>query len=76
MIMTNVNESNVEFLGCVASLQVAPYIDVIVADNASDQVRCGDTLCPLSGHKHAWNVNIKDSSEEQQFHYDGFLWDQ
>lgn len=50
--MTNVNESNIQLSGCVASLQVASNIDVVVSDDASDQIRRGDALGPLSGHKH------------------------
>lgn len=37
--MTNVNESNIQLSGCVASLQVASNIDVVVSDDASDQIR-------------------------------------
>lgn len=52
IIMTDVNESNIQLSGCVASLQVASNIDVVVSDDTSDQIRCGDALGPLSGHKH------------------------
>lgn len=47
------DKTNIKFLCCVASLQVAPNIDVIISDDASDQIGRGDALCPLSGHKHS-----------------------
>ena len=50
---TDINESDVQFSGGVASLQVASNIDVIISDDAGDKIRRGDALCPLSGHKHA-----------------------
>lgn len=62
--MANINESNIQLLCRVASLQVASYVDVIVSDDASDDVRCGDALRPCSGHKHAWHLNKKDNNKE------------
>jgi len=52
-VLVLVNESNIQFSGCVSSLQVASDIDIVISDDTSDQVRCGDTLCPLGGHKHS-----------------------
>lgn len=51
--MAHINESNIQLLCCVASLEVASYVDVIVSDDAGNNVRCGDALRPCSGHKHA-----------------------
>lgn len=51
---SDLEEPHVQFTGCVASLQVPSDVDVIVSNDASDQVRRGDALCPLSGHKHSW----------------------
>lgn len=51
---TYVNEANIQFSSRVASLQVTPHVDVVVSDDASDQIRCGDALGPLGGHKHTW----------------------
>lgn len=62
--MANINESNIQLLCRVASLQVASYVDVIVSDNAGDDVRCGDALRPCSGHKHAWHLNKKGNNKE------------
>lgn len=57
--MSDFDESNVQLLRRVASLQVASYIDVIVSDDAGDDVRCGDALRPRGGHEHAWHVNTR-----------------
>lgn len=50
--VTYVNEADVEFLGCVSSLQVASDVNIIVTDDACDDVRGGDALCPLGRGKH------------------------
>lgn len=47
-----VDEADVELLGCVSSLQVTSDVHVVVADDACDDVRGGDALCPLGGSKH------------------------
>lgn len=48
-----IDEADVELLGRVAALQVASHVHVIVADDARDDVRGGDSLCPLGRRKHA-----------------------
>lgn len=50
---THINEADVKLLGSVASLQVASHVQVVVPDDACDDVRGGDALCPLCGCKHA-----------------------
>jgi len=57
-VLVLVNESNIQFSGCVSSLQVASDIDVVVSDDTSDQIRCGDALRPLSGHKHSCFLDV------------------
>lgn len=47
-----VDEADVEFLRRVASLQVPPDVNVVVTDDARDDVRGGNALRPLSWGKH------------------------
>lgn len=48
-----IDEADVELLGSVSSLQVASHVHVLIADDARDDVRGGDALCPLGGSEHA-----------------------
>lgn len=65
VFMPYINESNIQFPSCVASLQVASNVDVIVSDDPSDQIRCGDAFSPLRGHKHPWCWNINTLLNKQ-----------
>lgn len=67
LIISNVYESDIQLSGRVASLQVAADVDVVVSDDASDEVRCGDALCPLSGHKHAFGERTDTGDVSEQW---------
>lgn len=58
VVLLLVNEADIEFLGCVSSLQVASDVYVVVSDNTRDDVRSGDALCPLGGSKHTSIFNV------------------
>lgn len=49
-----IDVADVELLGCIATLQVASGVDVVVSDNSGDYVRRRDSLRPLRRHKHPW----------------------
>lgn len=51
---TYVDEADVELFGCVSSLQVASGVQVVVADDARDNVGGGDALGSLGRSKHPW----------------------
>lgn len=54
-----VNEADVEFLRRVPPLQVPPDVNVVVTDDARDDVRGGDALRPLSRRKHTcWRFDV------------------
>lgn len=50
--LSYVDEADVELLRRVASLQVPPDVNVVVADDACDDVRGGNALRPLGWGKH------------------------
>ena len=52
-LKTYVDEGDVELLGRVAALQVAPHVHVVVLDDAGDDVGGGDAVRALGGHEHA-----------------------
>lgn len=71
VFMPYINESNIQLPSCVASLQVASNVDVIVSYDASDQIRCGDAFSPLRGHKHpwCWSINTMLKKNESKWHH-------
>ena len=61
-IISYIDEADIELPSSVAPLQVPSGIDIIVPHDSSDDVRSGDSLCPLSGNKHSWNVAHRSAS--------------
>lgn len=53
-VKSYIDEADVQFLGCVSSLQVASDVHIVVPDYPSDDVRGGDALGPLGGSKHTY----------------------
>ena len=51
---THVDEADVQLFGGVAPLQVTSHVQVVIADDARDDVRGGNALRPLGGGEHAW----------------------
>ena len=45
------HKADVELLGGVASFEVASDVEVVVFDDAGDDIGRGDTFRPLGGHK-------------------------
>lgn len=50
---TYVYKADIQFLGCVPSLEVASGINIIVSDNSGDDVWCWDAFCSLRWNKHS-----------------------
>lgn len=50
---THIDEADVELLGGVSPLQVAPRVHVVVPDDPRDDVRGGDAFGSLRRYKHS-----------------------
>lgn len=50
---TYIYKADIQFLGCVPSLEVTSGINIIVSDNSGDDVWCWDAFCSLRWNKHS-----------------------